>query len=283
MQFQVGELHTLKVIHKTKNGFHLSNGSNETILPFFEITDPINKGDEITVFFYLNKDGKIAPTMKIPFVSFDQFGWADVVDRVDNLGVFVNIGTAKEVLVSKDDLPLKENVWPVAGDQLFVKLGLDKKGRLLALPAGEYDIVKQMTHAEKKIIHHEVNGRVYRSTKIGTFVLTEEGYRGFIHYTERKEEPRLGEYVEGRIIGVKDDGTINISLRSEKVPAMDEDANRILTYLQENEGEMPFGDKSDANTIRETFKISKSAFKRALGKLMKEKKIEQKNGKTFLK
>ncbi|UCZ55182.1 hypothetical protein LGQ02_10865 [Bacillus shivajii] len=282
-QFYAGKIETLKIVHKSKAGFHLSNGQEDTLLPFYEVTTPVNKGDEVEVFFYVNKEGNLVPTMKVPSIYFDKYGWVEVVDRIPHLGVFADIGTAKEVLVSKDDLPLKQSVWPKPGDQVFVKLDTDKKGRLLAVLASEEVILKEATFAEKKLIHTDVTGRVYRSTKVGTFIFTEEGYRGFIHYTERKEEPRLGQLVSGRIIGVKDDGTVNVSLRSEKVTEMDEDSDRIIQYLEEHGGQMPFGDKSDPEEIRDTFHLSKSAFKRALGKLMKEGKIEQKDGTTILK
>lgn len=69
----------------------------------------------------------------LPEVVMDQYGWAKVVSVLPNLGVFVDIGTTKEFLVSKDDLPLFENVWPKEEDMLFVTLGKDRKGRLLVI------------------------------------------------------------------------------------------------------------------------------------------------------
>src|SRR5699024_5231278 len=113
--------------------------------------------------------------------------------------------------------------------------------------------------------------------------ISEDMYRAFLHHTERDREPRLGQFVTGRIIEVKEDGTVNISLKPLKQDRIDDDAEVILTYLKENDGVIPFTDKSDPNDIRKTFNFSKSAFKRALGRLMKNEKVEQKEGKTYLK
>jgi len=113
-------------------------------------------------------------------------------------------------------------------------------------------------------------------------MITEEDYRGFIHHTERKQEPRLGQLIQGRVIEVKEDGTLNVSLRPLKQHSMGEDADAILELLEESDGMIPFSDKSDPEDIRGTFNISKAAFKRALGMLMKENKIEQRDGNTYL-
>lgn len=206
----------------------------------------------------------------------------EVVEVVKNLGVFVDIGIEKEILVSKDKLPLLEGVWPNIGDELFVTLTTDHRGRLLAEPITEEVVERERVFADNIQINSPVRGRVYRSTKVGSFIITEEGYRGFIHYSERKREPRLGEWVEGRVIAVKYDGTLNISLRPLKQFSMKDDSESILQFLQQHHGVMPYTDKSDPDEIRREFRISKAAFKRALGMLLKEKRIEQRDGKTYL-
>lgn len=127
-----------------------------------------------------------------------------------------------------------------------------------------------------------VSGRVYHTSREGTAIFSEEGYRGFIHHTERESEPRLGELVHGRVIEVKEDGTLNLSLLPLKQDRMADDADKILAALHENDGMIPYGDRSDAQAIQDNFQMSKSAFKRALGRLMKQRKIEQRDGNTYL-
>ena len=128
-----------------------------------------------------------------------------------------------------------------------------------------------------------MKARVIRTGKIGTNVITEEGYMGFIHESERREEPRLGEVVEGRVVRVKENGEFNMSLIPQKEFAIGEDAEVIFDYLMGRRGAMPFCDKSEPDDIRRVFKMSKASFKRALGHLMKEGKVYQEDGWTYLK
>ena len=247
-----------------------------------EVDHDLNIDDRIKVFVYEDKRGKLIATPQLANVTTDSYNWAKVVEKIPNLGVFVDIGSTIEILVSKDDLPLFDIVWPEKSDKLYVKLDKDRKGRLLAKPATEGVIEDMREWAPDSMLNQNVTGFVYITNREGTAIITNEDYRGFIHYTERKEEPRLGEQVEGRVIAVKEDGTLNISLRPLKQYSQIEDAERIFEHLQMNDGFMPFTDKSDPEDIRATFQISKAAFKRALGKLMKEGKIKQENGMTYL-
>src|SRR5699024_8137084 len=169
------------------------------------------------------------------------------------------------------------------GDQLYVTLDTDKKGRLLAVPATEKVFNDLYGFATEVELNDAVVGRAIRVDREGTVIFTDENYRGFIHHTEREKEPRLGEQVTGRVVEVKEDGTLNVSLMPLKHERMSDDAEKILMFLEKTEdGSMPFGDRSDPEKIRATFGMSKSAFKRALGRLMKERKIEQQDGKTYL-
>ncbi|MFC4402006.1 S1 RNA-binding domain-containing protein [Gracilibacillus xinjiangensis] len=280
MNNQIGTIQTLEVLRKIDTGYVLEN---DILLHHNETDSELEAEQSVDVFIYQDKKDQTVATTQLPAIQIDTYGWAEVVEVLPHLGVFVNIGTSKEILVSKDDLPLFESVWPMIGDELYVSLGKDRKGRLLALPATEIVFERQLFEAAPDgLLNTVISGRIYRTDREGSACITEEGYRGFIHHTERKEEPRLGELVEGRVIEVKQDGTLNISLRPLKQHSMGEDAEMILAQLEENNGVIPFSDKSDPEDIRGTFNISKAAFKRALGKLMKERKIEQRDGKTYL-
>lgn len=275
-----GTIQTLEVIRKIDTGYVLEN---DVLLHHNETENELDPGQQVEVFLYTDKKGQTVATGKIPFVHMNTYDWAEVVEVITGLGVFVDIGTTKEMLVSMDDLPLFESVWPVSGDKLFVTLGKDQKGRPIAIPASESSFDHLWEAAAEDMLSKQVNGRVYRTSKEGTAVITEHNQRGFIHHTERKTEPRLGELVNGRVIDVKEDGSVNISLRPLKKESRIEDADSILMHLEQNGGVIPFSDKSDPEDVRGTFNISKAAFKRALGKLMKEQNIEQRDGNTYLK
>ncbi|MBM7094451.1 hypothetical protein JSY36_01680 [Bacillus sp. H-16] len=282
MTFETGMIYKLTATQEVGGDFVLSDGEEIVVLPKEEVKGHLAPGDELSVFIYQNKKGEIVATMDLPHITAENYDWAQVVDKVKGLGVFVEIGLKQDVLVSSDYLPLIEKVWPENGDELFVTLETDKKGRLLARPATETVVEDSFKKAPAELKGSVIDGRVYRSTKVGSFIITESGYRGFIHYMERKVEPRLGEWVEGRIIDVKEDGSLNVTLRPVKETVLDDDADDIFNYLIRTGGEMPFTDKSDPDAIREEFKISKAAFKRALGRLMKEGKVVQKEGRTLV-
>lgn len=283
MNQYLGTIQTMNVDSKINSGYILKNSGIEALLQDEETNVELEPGGKVNVFLYSDKRGRWIATLKLPRLHKNTYDWAEVKEVIPNLGAFVDIGISKEMLVSKDDLPLFESVWPAEGDMLYVTLGEDRKGRLLAIPANEDALMNVFEAATEKLYQQPVTGRVYHTSKEGTAIITEGNHRGFIHHSERKQEPRLGELVNGRVIEVKDDGSINVSLRPLKQYSIGDDAEAILKHLKENDGIIPFHDKSDPEDIRATFQISKAAFKRALGRLMKEGRIEQDSGNTYLK
>lgn len=277
--YKAGDLVQLTIKEQKDNGYLASDQSTD----FNLLTDQtFNINDQVEAFLYHDSNNNLVATVKIPTVSLHTFDWAEVKRIYQNLGVFVDIGSTFEVLVSADDLPQHQIVWPEIGDQLYISLKHDKKDRLLAQPVKEEDFDGSWDTAPESLFNQNISGRVFRSGKEGAVIISEDGYRGFIHFSERKEEPRVGEWVEGRVIEVKQDGTLNVSLLPRKQEARIEDAETILTFLKENNGEIPLDNQSTPEQIRATFNLSKSAFKRAVGKLYKERLIEQADGKTFL-
>ncbi|XXM71645.1 CvfB family protein [Lysinibacillus sphaericus] len=279
-----GTVVELYVDQEVPYGFFLTNDEEDRVLLHHsEITDEIQEGDTVKVFLYHDKDVRLTATMRIPKVQVGAYGWAEVVDKREDLGVFVNIGLPKDILVSADDLPKFLSLWPEPGDQLFLSLNRDKQDRLYGKLATENIIEQVSRRASKEMLNAKIQGRVYRLLKVGTFLLSEQGYRCFVHENERKQEPRLGELVEGRVIDVKDDGNLNVSFLPLKQEKMHDDADVILSYLEQRNGAIPFWDKSQPDEIKERFNMSKASFKRALGKLMKEDRVYQEEGWTYLK
>ncbi|GAA0329382.1 S1 RNA-binding domain-containing protein [Bacillus carboniphilus] len=280
---EAGTVTTLQVERIAPFGYFLTDGEEDVLLHQSEVDRQLEVGESLSVFIYQDKQGRLTATSKIPKIQVGRYGWAEVVNVVENLGVFVDIGINKDILVSLDDLPLFQSVWPSNGDQLFLSLKTDRNGRLFGRLATE-NIIQQLTKkAPETMKNNNVKGRVYRESKVGTFVLTEDGYRGFVHESERPKEPRLGESIEGRVIDVKKDGTLNLSLIPRGHEKMDEDSEAILSYMHSRNGAMPYSDKSQPDDILERFGMSKASFKRALGKLMKANRIEQREGWTYFK
>lgn len=284
IQILAGTIQTL-FVEKRKQTKYILSAQNEMIeLSFKNTKADLDVGDYIKVFLFVNDRGNVEATTYLPHFEKDEYGWATVIKVVPHLGVFVSIGTNVDVLVPKDYLPSFRTVWPQIDDQLYVYLTLDRQNRLLATIASEQAIepLFEIAHSDDIKLNDSVEGRIFFTSKEGSTMLTSENYRGFIHRTEREKEPRLGQHVTGRVIDIKDDGTINVSLKPLKHERIDDDAKMIYEYLQKQGGKMTLNDHSHPEEIKEIFNLSKSAFKRALGRLMRDRKVNQNAHGTFI-
>lgn len=242
-------------------------------------------GEAVEGFGYMNQKQEPEMTTTIPTARVGQYAFGTVTGTRRDLGAFVDIGLKdKDVVVSLDELPVMRELWPKKGDQLMVSLKVDNKDRIWGELADE-KIFKAMSKLGTEELKNEnISGIVYRLKMIGSFVLTDDFYIAFIHPSERYQEPRLGERVNGRVIGVRPDGIVNISLKPRGYEAISDDAAMILTFLERSaEHQIPFTDKSKPEEIMQTFGISKAQFKRAIGNLLKQGKITQEAGFTILK
>ena len=253
-------------------------------LTFRMVRDELLKAPKINSslkgFAYINDNHQLQLTKKVPKVQVDRYAWGTVVSSRKDLGVFVDIGLPnKDIVVSIDDLPELPQLWPQKGDKLMIGLSIDAKDRMwgkLATPE-MFQTISGM--AKKNMQNKNVTATVYRLKLVGTFVITDDYYLGFIHPSEREVEPRLGEVVKARIIGVKDDGTLNLSTRPRAYEAISDDSQMILMTLQHTSAkQLPFTDKSSPDEIKAYFGISKGQFKRAVGHLMKAGLVKQADG-----
>ncbi len=282
MEINPGLIQTLTVSRKVDFGYYLiDQEENEVLLPNGEVINEIRIDDQIEVFVYHDHEGRIISTMKTPKVVLDTYEWLEVVGVNKGLGVFIDIGITKDMLLSKDDLPLFEELWPVEGDKLYCSLKLDRNMRLFARLATEPVMWEMGVEATREVFNKNIVGIIYKTVKVGSYIFTEDKLVGFIHESQRKVEPRLGQVVEGRVVDVKEDGSVNVSLLPRGHEGMEGDSLIIYEYMEGRGGAMPFSDKSTPEEILNTFNLSKGAFKRALGKLMKEGKVYQEEGWTY--
>lgn len=235
-------------------------------------------GDMVQGFAYSDMKQKLRLTTKEVSATQTTYAWGQVTEVRRDLGVFVDTGLPdKQVVVSLDLLPEMKELWPKKGDQLYVRLEVDKKERIWAIPAEPEVFQKLAGKAYDNMQNQNLRAIVYRLKLSGTFVyLPDNNMLGFIHPSERFSEPRLGEEVTARVIGFREvDRTLNLSLKPRSFEMLENDAQMILTYLESNGGFMTLNDKSSPEDIKATFGISKGQFKKALGGLMKAKKIKQ--------
>ena len=283
-ELQSGDVVKLVVKEQQESKYILTNDELDIPLNASEVTEPLKVNDKIEVFLYADRRGNLSATTAIPHIRKDEYGWARVLHVKDREGAYVDIGTSREVLVPAEDLPKLKPLWPEPGQHLYITLRTDREGGLFGRLVTEEKVLEMYEDAEPELFNKNILARPYRLLPVGTFLLgVDKPYRIFVHESERESEPRLGSDVSVRIIEVKEDGTINASMLPRKYERLSDDAEQIFKYLQEVGGKMPFGDKSSPDEIKEMFHMSKGAFKRALGTLMKADRIDQEDGWTLIK
>lgn len=286
MNKDLGTVVTALVTDKNEQAYFVQKSGVTYRLAKTEVEAELDLGDTIKGFAYESIKKELSFTTNIPKSQVGHFGWGEVVEVRKDLGVFVDIGLPdKEIVVSLDFLSDIKSLWPKKGDRLMIGLTVDDKDRIWGELADE-ELMRSIARIPQgdDWRNKDVTGTVYRLKMVGSFILTDDYYIGFIHPTEREVEPRLGEQVNARVIGVSPHGMLNLSLKPRVHEALEGDAQMILTLLQRSATQsLPYYDKSDPDDIRDYFGISKAQFKRALGRLMKEGLIIQEDGQTKLK
>src|SRR5690625_4269750 len=241
-------------------------------------------GDVVEGFAYVNQKDEYVLMTEIPKVYAGKYDWGEVVAVQRDLGVFVDVGWKdKDLVVSLDDLPVFASVWPRKGDQLYLTVKTDSKERMWGQLADIDDVIEKASNGTEEMHNDDIEGTVISSLKAGSYIYLDDGRIAFIHPNERDRESRLGEHVKGRVIGLREDGVLYASLLPRAHEVLDEDAAMIFTILKRSpDNRIPYHDKSDPEAIREYFGISKGQFKRAIGRLMKERLVLQDEEGTYL-
>lgn len=272
----IGQTISAIIVEESERFYFLQKG--EDLLCLDKTEGEHTVGDVVTGFVYVDKDDHRRLTTLEQKATNEHYGWGTVTAVRKDLGAFVDTGLpGKDVVVSLDDLPLEKDQWPKVGDQLYVKLIIDRKERIWGHLAWHEDFWNLAGPAYDNMQNQDLRAIVYRNKESGTFVyLPDNNMLGFIHPNERFSVPRVGQELQVRVIGFrKEDRSLNLSAKPRAYEMLDADSQMILAYLQSMGGKMAFNDKSNPDEIKATFGISKGQFKKALGGLMKAKKIKQ--------
>jgi uncharacterized protein len=277
MSIIIGENQKLTVDRKTDIGYMLTSEKDEVFLHFNEsLHQPLNPGDLVDAFLYLDHKGRVAATLKVPYITVNKPSFLTVKDVHPNLGVFLDMGISKDVLLSKDDLPLNTVLWPIVGDKLYVVLYI--KGKMVAKLAAKEDII--LEPKEELKVKDNVNAYLQNIGRYGLNFLSKEGHLIFVHDSMYQGSYRVGQKAKITITYISEKG-INGSLLEQKEKKLFEDANTILSRLI-RQGDLNLDSNSSPEDIKQSFDMSKKAFKRAIGHLYKERKVDFVDGKTIL-
>lgn len=273
---RLGEYQELVYVKKVQFGIYLAKAQGEeerVLLPAKQVPDGTQKGDKLEVFIYRDSSDRLIATTRIPAVELHKTALLTVADT-GKIGAFLDWGLEKDLL-----LPFREQTVRVQkGDQVLVALYVDKSSRLCATMK-VYPYLKQNS---PYVIGEEVEGRVYEiSDNFGVFVAVNDEYSALIPKKEAQGTFRPGEVITCRISNVREDGKLTLSPRKKAYLQLEEDAENILQVIDEFAGVLPFDDKVSPEVIKREFGLSKAAFKRAVGHLLKENKIKIENKRIF--
>ena len=264
----LGQVVRLYVTKQTKNGIYLSSYEYpelNVLLPNNQVPENVERGDILSVFIYRDSEDRLIATTTVPGISLGQVARLTVTD-VTQIGAFLDWGLAKDLF-----LPFKEQTHRVhKGEEVLVVLYIDRSDRLCAT----MHIYEHLSADGEFEVNTYVDGLVYEILdSYGVFVAVDDKYSALIPHNEINREIRVGDSVHARIKEIREDGKLTLSLQ-EKLPVqMGVDAEAVLKKLNAAGGFLPFHDKTSPEIIKREFQMSKNAFKRAIGKLMKEKKI----------
>lgn len=263
---KLGEKQVLMMEKEVDFGVYLGTESEHVLLPKKQVPRGLEPGDPVEVFLYKDSRDRLIATTNEPKLTLGGLAILEVIDTGKN-GAFLDWGLEKDLF-----LPFREQTTPVKkGDSILVSLYIDKSARLCAT----MKVYEKLSCDSPYQKDDMVEGIVYElSDRFGVFVAVDGKYSALIPKREVYHTYRVGETIRARVAAVKDNGKLDLSVREKAFIQMDVDAAKLMEYMEKNGGRIPFTDKASPETIRGEFEMSKNEFKRAVGRLLKEKKIE---------
>ena len=281
MPLLIGELNKLKVKRETDISYILTDDYEpyEVFMHFNQATKRLVENEIVEVFLYYDNKHRLCATMEDPIITTKKFGFVECVSQRENVGCFMNIGIAKDILLSKDILPTNIKGWPKQGDKLPCILKVKKDSLVCKIISREDIAIK---NASLKI-NDTVSAYVTSFTSTGLLAVDEEYNVIYVHKSMIRKKYRIGEEIILTIININSKGEYNGSTITQKETMRLSDSEMLLNYLKEMGGIIPLGNASTPEEISKIFTLSKSAFKRAVGALYKERLIEIEDHRIILK
>ena len=271
---ELGRTQKLEIVRMVDFGAYLGTEEEQVLLPKKQVPEGANVGDEVKVFIYRDSQDRLIATVNKPLVELDETAVL-TVKEVSKNGAFLDWGLEKDLL-----LPYHEQTTRIfEGQECLVAVYVDKSSRLCAT-------MKVYPYLSKETPYKEgdrVKGRVYQlSDNFGVFVAVDNKYSALIPAREAKGKYRPGTVLDLRVTKVKEDGKMDVSDREEAYIQINEDAESVFSIIEEFAGVLPFDDKASPEVIKREFGLSKNAFKRAVGHLLKEGKVEIKDRRIYI-
>ena len=275
---QLGKKQKLQVLKKVDFGVYLgepmqADVKEKVLLPIKQVPEQTKEGDILEVFIYKDSMDRMIATVREPDLQVGETAVLKVVQTSRN-GAFLDWGLEKDLL-----LPFREQTMRVKeGQECLVALYIDKSERLCAT----MKVYPYLSLRTPYGMNDEVQGRVYEiSERFGVFVAVDDHYCAMVPKREAQGKFRIGEVRKFRVTEVKEDGKMNLSAHQKAYLQIGEDAKLVRKVIDEFAGVLPFDDKVSPQVIEREFGLSKNAFKRAVGHMLKNGEIEIRDGRIY--
>lgn len=270
IMIEVGKNHTLEIVKHVDFGVYLEYEEEEILLPEKYLPEDDAScaiGEFIDVFVYLDSEDRPIATTEIPFAKVGECAFLPVVGQ-SQFGSFVDWGLTKDLLV-----PFKEQRVPMELNRSYVVyLFIDKTDRIAATSRLSQHLKEQ--NEEEFEVRQEVSLLIASRSDLGFKAVINGTHLGLIHNNELVRPIKVGDEIKGYIGDLREDGRINLTLQKLAYEVREDLSQQILIHLKEHGGKTHLTDKSSPEEINAVFHVSKSNYKKALGKLFKEEKIQ---------
>ncbi len=272
---EIGKYNTLKIVRDTSVGLFLSDGNTDVLLPNKYVPKHFEVGDEITVFVYLDHEERLTATTLKPYIQRNEFAYLQV-NYINRYGAFLNWGLEKDLFV-----PFKEQARKMEeGKRYLVYAYLDlQTNRMVASSRLNQFLEHENIELE---LGEEVDLIISHITEIGINVIINSKYKGIIYKDEVFENLTPGKKLKGYIKNIREDRKIDVSVAKSGVEGIKDNAEIVLEELKASNGFLRLTDNSHPEEIKSVLKMSKKAFKKAIGSLYKQKIISLKEDGIYL-
>lgn len=265
---EIGKTHTLTIVKRVDFGLYLDGGElGEILIPTRYVPIGCKVNEELEVFIYLDSDDRPIATTETPYAEVGKCAHLQVISN-GKFGAFMDWGLSKDLLV-----PFKEQRKPMyEGKSYTVFLFLDASGRIAA-SSKLSSFLKEEDENEDFIEGQAVRLQVASRSDLGFKVVINDTHLGLIHNSDLLKEIDVGTKADGYVKKIRDDGRIDVSLQAKGKEARDSLSKDIIEFIEAEGGSTDITDKSSPDLIYKAFGVSKSAYKKAIGQLYRDKII----------
>ncbi len=275
---ELGRKQVLTVIKSVDFGVYLAESADadrkdQVLLPAKQVPAGAQAGDRVEVFIYKDSQDRLIATVHEPLCEVGGIALLKV-KQVTKIGAFLDWGLEKDLL-----LPYSEQTRRVkAEDEVLVSVYVDKSSRLCAT----MKVYPYLSTRPPYQMGDMVKGRIYEIIDhFGVYIAVDDKYSAMIPAREAAGRYQVGDVLELRVAEVKEDGKLTVSDRQKAYLQINDDAAAVMQLIEDCGGVLPFDDKASPEVIRQEAGLSKNAFKRAVGHLMKEGQAEIRDGKIW--